>query len=62
MTAHGSKGLEFEYVFFMGCNATYWEKRENRAGYTMPDTLFASQPVTSDEEELRRLLTYAKSF
>ena len=22
MTAHGSKGLEFEYVFFAGCNAS----------------------------------------
>lgn len=60
MTAHGSKGLEFEYVFFMGCNATYWEKkRKPGGGYTMPDTLFASQPVTSDEEELRRLFYVA---
>lgn len=60
LTAHGSKGLEFEYVFFMGCNATYWEKkRKPGGGYTMPDTLFASQPVTSDEEELRRLFYVA---
>jgi DNA helicase-2/ATP-dependent DNA helicase PcrA len=27
MTAHGSKGLEFEYVFFAGCNASIWEKK-----------------------------------
>ncbi|HUM65411.1 MAG TPA: ATP-dependent helicase, partial [Chitinophagaceae bacterium] len=27
MTAHGSKGLEFEYVFFAGCNASSWEKK-----------------------------------
>lgn len=60
LTAHGSKGLEFEYVFFMGCNATYWEKkRKPGGGYSMPDTLFASQPVTSDEEELRRLFYVA---
>lgn len=60
MTAHGSKGLEFEYIFFMGCNATYWEKkRKPGGGYTMPDTLFASQPVTSEEEELRRLFYVA---
>ncbi len=26
LTAHGSKGLEFEYVFFAGCNAGIWEK------------------------------------
>ncbi|BDQ12972.1 ATP-dependent helicase [Sediminibacterium sp. TEGAF015] len=60
LTAHGSKGLEFEYIFFMGCNATYWEKkRKPGGGYTMPDTLFASQPVTSEEEELRRLFYVA---
>jgi DNA helicase-2/ATP-dependent DNA helicase PcrA len=27
LTAHGAKGLEFEYVFFAGCNATTWEKK-----------------------------------
>ncbi len=28
LTAHGSKGLEFEYVFLAGCNASFWEKKE----------------------------------
>lgn len=56
LTAHGSKGLEFEYVFIAGCNATNWEKkRKPGGGYTLPDTMFVSQPVFSDEEELRRL-------
>jgi len=32
MTAHGSKGLEFEAVFFAGCNASNWEKKRNRVG------------------------------
>ena len=27
LTAHGSKGLEFEYVFFAGSNAGLWEKK-----------------------------------
>ena len=27
LTGHGSKGLEFEYVFFAGCNAAFWEKK-----------------------------------
>ena len=27
MTVHGSKGLEFEYVFVAGCNASFWEKK-----------------------------------
>lgn len=60
LTTHGSKGLEFEYVFLAGCNASYWEKkRKPGGGYSMPDTLFASQPVLSEEEELRRLFYVA---
>lgn len=26
MTVHGSKGLEFEYVFVAGCNAGFWKE------------------------------------
>ena len=60
LTAHGSKGLEFEYVFVAGCNASYWEKkRKPGGGYKFPDTIFSSAPKTSDEEELRRLFYVA---
>ena len=60
LTAHGSKGLEFEYVFFAGCNASYWEKkRKPGGGYKFPDTIFASAPKSSEEEELRRLFYVA---
>lgn len=60
LTAHGSKGLEFEYVFFAGCNANSWEKkRKPGGGYTLPDTIFGSQPQQKDEEELRRLFYVA---
>jgi len=60
LTAHGSKGLEFEYVFFAGCNANSWEKKRKPAGgYSLPDTIFSSQPRQSDEEELRRLFYVA---
>ncbi len=60
LTAHGSKGLEFEYVFFAGINAGSWEKKRKPAGgYKLPDTLFSSQPKSSDEEELRRLFYVA---
>ena len=69
MTAHGSKGLEFEYVFFAGCNASSWEKkRKPGGGYSLPDTMFASQSGTgsivtqskqNDEEEIRRLFYVA---
>lgn len=60
MTAHGSKGLEFEYVFLAGCNAVSWEKKKKPGGgYKLPDTMFASQPAASEEEELRRLFYVA---
>ena len=68
LTAHGSKGLEFEYVFFAGCNASTWEKkRKSASGYKYPDTLFASRSETEsaarsgsrEEEELRRLFYVA---
>jgi DNA helicase II / ATP-dependent DNA helicase PcrA len=60
LTAHGSKGLEFEQVFFAGVNASSWEKkRKPGGGYKFPDTMFSSQPVSSDEEELRRLFYVA---
>lgn len=60
LTAHGSKGLEFEYVFLAGCNAASWEKkRKPGGGYKMPDTMFASQPHASEDEELRRLFYVA---
>ena len=67
LTAHGSKGLEFEYVFFAGVNASSWEKkRKPGGGYKFPDTMFTSLPQSSDEEELRRLfyvaLTRAEKF
>jgi DNA helicase-2/ATP-dependent DNA helicase PcrA len=60
MTAHGSKGLEFEYVFLAGCNASFWEKkRKPGGGYSLPDTMFSSQPKKTDDEELRRLFYVA---
>ena len=67
LTAHGAKGLEFQYVFIAGMNAHLWEsKKKWNTGYTFPDTLFSSQPASSDEEELRRLfyvaLTRAEQF
>lgn len=60
LTAHGSKGLEFGYVFLSGANSTLWErKRKPYSGFKIPDTIFSSKPVTSDEEELRRLFYVA---
>jgi DNA helicase II / ATP-dependent DNA helicase PcrA len=69
LTAHGCKGLEFEYVFFAGCNAAWWEKkRKPGGGYKMPDTIFGSTAEAAgkgeagaggDMEELRRLFYVA---
>jgi DNA helicase II / ATP-dependent DNA helicase PcrA len=60
LTAHGSKGLEFEYVLLAGCNSSFWEKkRKPGGGYKLPDTMFSSQPINSDDEELRRLFYVA---
>ncbi len=60
LTVHGSKGLEFEYVFFAGCNSSSWEKkRKPGGGYALPDTMFIAPPKTKDEEELRRLFYVA---
>ena len=59
LTAHGSKGLEYEHVFVAGCNASYWDDvRRGRSGYAFPDTMFSSQ-TSSSEEELRRLFYVA---
>ncbi len=60
MTAHGSKGLEFQHVFFAGCNAGFWEKKKKPGGgYSIPDTIFSSAAKHTDDEELRRLFYVA---
>ncbi len=64
LTAHGSKGLEFEQVFFAGVNAGSWEKkRKPGGGYKFPDTMFSSSPSfgggEGEVEELRRLFYVA---
>ena len=58
LTAHGSKGLEFTYVFLAGCNAHNWEaKKKPPGGFHFPDTMFVSNH--NEEEELRRLFYVA---
>lgn len=60
LTTHGSKGLEFEYVFLAGANTSSWEKkRKPGGGYSFPDTMFSAQPKQREEEELRRLFYVA---
>lgn len=61
LTTHGSKGLEFEYVFVAGTNAHLWEKKRSshHVGYKLPDTVLTSLENTDDKEELRRLFYVA---
>lgn len=60
LTAHGSKGLEFSYVFVAGCQASTWEKkRKPSSGYSFPDNLVGQSTGSSSIEELRRLFYVA---
>jgi DNA helicase II / ATP-dependent DNA helicase PcrA len=60
MTAHGSKGLEFDHVFVVGCTSSVWEKKRKPSnGFSFPDTLFLSSARGNDLEELRRLFYVA---
>lgn len=60
LTAHGSKGLEFEHVYFVGLNAAFWEKKQKSdRGYKLPDTMFSAASGSTEEEELRRLFYVA---
>ncbi len=66
MSCHGSKGLEFEYVFFLGARSDIWESKSNKnKGFILPPTVFegsdqeASVKDEEDMEELRRLFFVA---
>jgi len=62
LTAHGAKGLEYEHVFFAGCNSAFWEKkRKPFGGYKFPDNIFSKTPAMegTELEELRRLFYVA---
>ncbi len=53
LTVHGSKGLEFEYVFIAGCNSHYWEKKRKPASaFHYPVTLFLPNLNEADYETL----------
>jgi DNA helicase II / ATP-dependent DNA helicase PcrA len=58
VTAHGSKGLEFQKVFLLDCVKDNWEPNNRTGGYQFPfpDTLTLSGEA--DAEEARRRLFY----
>jgi DNA helicase-2/ATP-dependent DNA helicase PcrA len=60
LTAHGSKGLEFEHVFLIGCDKRTWDSKGRNYGFSFPDTLTqGSKDDGSQTEESRRLFYVA---
>ena len=57
LTAHSSKGLEFEHVFMLDCVTDVWDKnKKNNHGFSLPDTLTLTG--AEDETEASRRLFY----
>ena len=60
LTAHGSKGLEFEHVFLIGCDKKTWDSKGRNNGFSYPDTLTQSRADDiAQKEESRRLFYVA---
>jgi len=64
LTAHGSKGLEFQYVFIINAVSTQWEKSKGFSNnFKLPDTIWTAvdneRSKQHDEEERRRLFFVA---
>ncbi|MDB5018488.1 MAG: helicase UvrD [Mucilaginibacter sp.] len=60
LTAHGSKGLEFEHVFVIGCTKKIWDGKGRNYGFSYPDTLTqATDDDIAQKEESRRLFYVA---
>jgi DNA helicase-2/ATP-dependent DNA helicase PcrA len=64
LTAHSSKGLEFTYVFIIGCTTRFWDKNKPNRDYKLPDNLLECE--TNEDDEIRRLfyvaITRAEKF
>jgi len=59
MTAHSSKGLEFNYVFIPQLYSTKWDHRKVRKNLELPSSLTAETAELDTLEEDRRLLYVA---
>jgi DNA helicase-2/ATP-dependent DNA helicase PcrA len=68
LTAHSSKGLEFEAVFMIHCSKDNWEPTNRNSGFqfSFPDNLSFANEETDSSEAARRLfyvaMTRAKTF
>jgi DNA helicase-2/ATP-dependent DNA helicase PcrA len=65
LTAHSSKGLEFDYVFLIGCDSRTWQHKGQSSAFRLPDNL-APNTLVDENEESRRLfyvsLTRARKY
>lgn len=58
MTAHGSKGLEFDYVFLLGCIDQKWERDKSNLPFGL-NSILPGEPESANIEESRRLFYVA---
>lgn len=65
LTAHAAKGLEFKYVFIIGCQESAWKHDNRTQEFRFPDNI-TNQPAGDQTEESRRLfyvaMTRAKEY
>lgn len=59
VTAHSSKGLEYEYVFLLGCDKKTWDSNGPSRDFKFPDNLLDNKQASDDTEESRRLFYVA---
>jgi DNA helicase II / ATP-dependent DNA helicase PcrA len=61
VTAHGSKGTEYEHVFIIGCNKNTWDdkKSSGQFEFRLPDNLSEDKYEVDESEEARRLFYVA---
>jgi DNA helicase-2/ATP-dependent DNA helicase PcrA len=66
LTAHASKGLEYTYVFMIGCTSNQWEGQVKRnKGFKLPDTITETAEDHQEEDERRLFyvgLTRSKEY
>ena len=58
LTVHGSKGLEFEHVFMIGCESRHWVSKRSPSQFSFPGNLVPSTVEMGDPVEESRRLFY----
>ncbi len=58
LTAHAAKGLQFDYVFMLGCTSAAWDVAGRSRTYILPPAIW-TRCSGSEEEEARRLFYVA---